>query len=255
VSGGVWFRVGVVVALTVAMAVGSATVAPAPSRQAVALECSLPTSLVGRDVEVIPTSRRVVALTFDAGASPSGLPKIRRVLNERNVKATFFLTGSFTQRYPVRARNVAREHVLGNHTQTHPDLTTLTNLEVRQEIMRAQRTIVGITGENPRPYFRFPFGARDARTIRVVNNRCYVAVRWTVDTLGWQGTSGGRSVSSVVERVRQGLRPGAIILMHVGANPYDGSTLDADALGRIITLVRAQGYRPVTLGALLPQAP
>jgi peptidoglycan-N-acetylglucosamine deacetylase len=88
-----------------------------------------------------------------------------------------------------------------------------------------------------------------------VNNRCYVAVRWTVDTLGWQGTSGGRSVASVVERVRQGLRPGAIILMHIGANPNDGSTLDADALGQVITLIRSQGYRLRTLNALLPEAP
>jgi peptidoglycan/xylan/chitin deacetylase (PgdA/CDA1 family) len=226
---------------------------PAPVSQAE--DCSLPAALVGRDLEVIPTTRRVVALTFDAGSSATGLPKIRRVLNNRNVKATFFLTGTWAQTYPVRARTLAAEHVLGNHTQTHPDLTTLPTLDVQHEIMRAQRTIVDITGENPRPYFRFPFGARDARTIRVVNNRCYVAVRWTVDTLGWQGTSGGRSVPSVVERVRQGLRPGAIILMHIGANPNDGSTLDADALGQVITLARSQGYRLRTLNALLPEAP
>ena len=248
-----WWRVGAVLAATAAVTVGGVMLTPAPVTHAE--ECSLPTGLVGRDVEVIPTTRRVVALTFDAGSSATGLPKIRRVLNRRNVKATFFLTGRWAQTYPVRARRVSAEHVLGNHTQTHPDLTTLTNLQVRQEIMRAQRSIVDITGENPRPYFRFPFGARDARTIRVVNNRCYVAVRWTVDTLGWQGTSGGRSVASVVERVRQGLRPGAIILMHVGANPNDGSTLDADALGQVITLIRSQGYRLRTLNALLPEAP
>lgn len=248
-----WWRVGTVLAVAAAVTVGSLALTPTPVTQAA--DCSLPDALVGLDIEVIPTTRRVVALTFDAGSSATGLPTIRRVLNNRNVKATFFLTGTWAQTYAVRARALAAEHVLGNHTQTHSDLTTLTTLQVRQEIMRAQRTIVDITGENPRPYFRFPFGARDARTIRVVNNRCYVAVRWTVDTLGWQGTSGGRSVASVVERVRQGLRPGAIILMHIGANPNDGSTLDADALDQVITLIRAQGYRPVTLNALLPEAP
>lgn len=248
-----WWRVGTVLAVAAAVAVGSLALTPTPVTQAA--DCSLPDALIGLDIEVIPTTRRVVALTFDAGSSATGLPTIRRVLNNRNVKATFFLTGTWAQTYAVRARALAAEHVLGNHTQTHSDLTTLTTLQVRQEIMRAQRTIVDITGENPRPYFRFPFGARDARTIRVVNNRCYVAVRWTVDTLGWQGTSGGRSVASVVERVRQGLRPGAIILMHIGANPNDGSTLDADALDQVITLIRAQGYRPVTLNALLPEAP
>lgn len=247
------WRVGAVLAVTTVVAASSLVLTPPPISQA--QDCSLPTALVGRDIEVIPTARRVVALTFDAGSTATGLPKIRRVLKNRDVRATFFLTGQWAQTYPVRARRVSAEHVLGNHTQTHPDLTTLPTRQVRREVMRAQRTIVGITGENPQPYFRFPFGARDARTIRVVNNRCYVAVRWTVDTLGWQGTSGGRSVASVVERVRLGLRPGAIILMHVGANPYDGSTLDADALGRVITLVRSQGYRLVTLNALLPEAP
>lgn len=248
-----WWRAGAVFAATAAVTLSSLVLTPAPITQAE--DCTVPAALIGRDIEVIPTTRRVVALTFDAGSTATGLPTIRRVLNNRNVRGTFFLTGRWAQTYPVRARTLAVEHVLGNHTQTHPDLTTLPTLDVRREIMRAQRTIVAVTGENPQPYFRFPFGARDARTIRVVNNCCYVPVRWTIDTLGWQGTSGGRSVASVVERVRRGLRPGAIILMHIGANPYDGSTLDADALGQVITLVRSQGYRLVTLNALLPEAP
>jgi peptidoglycan-N-acetylglucosamine deacetylase len=105
---------------------------------------------------------------------------------------------------------------------------------------------VDITGENRGLTGRFPFGARDARTIWVVNNCCHMAVRWTVDTLGWQGTSGGGSVASVVERVRQGLRPGAIILMHIGANPNDGFTLDADALGQFITLIARRAPPPDT---------
>ena len=75
----------------------------------------------------------------------------------------------------------------------------------------------------------------------------YGSVRWTVDTLGWQGTSGGQSSTTVLNRVLANLQPGEIVLMHVGSHPTDGSTLDADALPAIIREVEARGYRFVDL--------
>jgi peptidoglycan/xylan/chitin deacetylase (PgdA/CDA1 family) len=217
--------------------------------------CPLPARLLGKDHEVIPTTAKIVALTFDAGASADGVPTIRRVLEKRQVKATFFLTGQFAEQFPVKSGRIAGDHIIGNHTYSHPDLTTFGDLGVLRQIDRGQRAIVEVTAVNPRPYFRFPFGARDSRTIGLVNERCYVAVRWTVDTLGWMGTSGGQSVDSVVARVHNALRPGAIVLMHVGAHPTDGSTLDAQALGRVITMIRQHGYTLVTLEALTPSTP
>jgi len=84
-----------------------------------------------------------------------------------------------------------------------------------------------------------------------VNSLSYGSVRWTVDTLGWQGTSGGQSVDTVVRRVLDNLTPGEIVLMHVGSNPNDGSTLDADALPRVIDELRARGYGFVTIRAAM----
>jgi len=80
-----------------------------------------------------------------------------------------------------------------------------------------------------------------------VNCLGYGSVRWTVDTLGWPGSSGGQSATSVVNRVLAGLTAGESVLLHVGSNPQDGSTLDADALPRIITELRNRGYGFVTL--------
>jgi hypothetical protein len=71
----------------------------------------------------------------------------------------------------------------------------------------------------------------------------------TPSTLGWEGTSFGRSVRSVVLRALTHLQPGEIILMYVGANPSDHSTLDAHALARIISEIRAPGYGFVTVAA------
>jgi peptidoglycan-N-acetylglucosamine deacetylase len=106
-------------------------------------------------------------------------------------------------------------------------------------------------GADPRPLFRFPLGDRDERTIAAVNDLGYVAVRWTVDTLGWKGTSGGMSAQEVTDRAVNALRPGEIVLMHLGSNPEDGTTLDADALPGMIERMRAAGYAFVTLDALL----
>jgi peptidoglycan/xylan/chitin deacetylase (PgdA/CDA1 family) len=195
-----------------------------------------------------------VALTFDGGAGNEGVASILATLRSRGVPATFFLTGGFVRMFPSSARAIA-VYPIGNHTNTHPDLTTLSDAAVRVELRAAASSIRSVTGQDPHPYFRFPFGAVDARTIRIVNGECYAAFRWTVDTLGWKGTSDGQSVGSVVSRVVSAARPGEIVLMHVGAHPEDHSTLDADALPRVIDALRARGYSFVTLAALLGPEP
>jgi peptidoglycan/xylan/chitin deacetylase (PgdA/CDA1 family) len=204
-------------------------------------------ALAGKDLERLSTTKKVVALTFDAGSSDKGAQSILGTLSGKGVPATFFLTGRFTQSYPSLARQIAAGYPVGNHTQTHPDLTTLSRTQVVDEIRAARATIKTQTGAETRPLFRFPFGARNTTTIGLVNDECYVAYRWTTDTLGWKGTDGGMSADKVYQRVMSDLQPGQIVLMHIGANPRDGTTLDADALPRIIDGIRAQGYTFVTL--------
>lgn len=133
---------------------------------------------------------------------------------------------------------------------THPHMAGLTAPVITDEVLGAQWAIRQ-AGADPRPLFRFPFGERNARTINAVNELGYLPVRWTVDTLGWKGTSGGITTAVVTGRVLDALRPGEIVLMHIGSNPDDGSTLDADALPATITALTASGYRFVTLDVLL----
>lgn len=189
----------------------------------------------------------MVALTFDAGANDAGVAKILATLRDTRTPATFFLTGHWSQLYPTQARRIASRYPVGNHTVSHPDLTKLSLSAVRSEVTTAQRELTSIAGRDPRPLFRFPYGASDAARLRLVNHLGYAAIGWTVDTLGWEGTSGGQSTSSVFARVLNGLQPGEIVLMHVGSNPTDHSTLDADTLTTIITAVRARGYTFTTL--------
>lgn len=214
----------------------------------------VPTAMRGIDYTKIPTTKKVVALTFDAGANAAAQASIMRTLGTKGVKGTFFLTGKWVRAHPKYTRNIiVKGHVIGNHSDTHPDFTKLTVDQQRFEIRKAAYYITQISGKAPGPWFRFPFGARTLTNIKVANNDGYVAVRWTVDTLGWQGTSSGMTAYKVKQRVLAALTPGEIVLMHVGSHPTDGSTLDADALPGIIDALRAKGYTFVTMNALLRQ--
>jgi peptidoglycan-N-acetylglucosamine deacetylase len=200
----------------------------------------------------IPTSARVVALTFDAGSNADGLPSILSTLHAIGVPASFFLTGNFAGAFSSLSVQVAQAgYRIGDHSVDHPHFPLLSNAQIDAEVLGAAQTIRQVTGKDPSPLFRFPYGESDARTLAEVNRLGFVAVGWTVDTLGWEGTSAGISADVVVNRVMAALQPGEIVLMHVGSNPTDHSTLDADALPRVIAAIAGAGYSFVTLDRLL----
>jgi peptidoglycan/xylan/chitin deacetylase (PgdA/CDA1 family) len=205
--------------------------------------------VTGHVVTRVPTSRKVVALTFDAGSGAEAVASVVATLTREHVPATFFLTGESADLHPSAAADLARRGLVGNHTYNHPHLPQLSDTALRREVSSARTSITQATGQDPRPLFRFPYGDYDRRTVAAVNGLGYVAVGWTVDTLGWKGRSAGISVGQVAERVALARSPGAIVLTHLGAAP-DRSTLDADALPRIIAEARSAGYGFVTLGQL-----
>ncbi len=198
-------------------------------------------SLVGTEWETLPTTSKVVALTFDAGSGDEGVASILATLEEKNVPATFFLTGKWAEKFPDEAMAIASKYSVGNHTYSHPHLPTLSDAGVVSEVKGGAQAIRAATGVDTRPLFRFPYGDRNANVIGIVNGLGYGGIRWTVDTLGWEGLSGGQSVDTVQSRILAALTPGEIVLMHVGA-ANDGTTLDADALAGAIDAIRAHGY-------------
>ena len=209
---------------------------------------AIPPSLRGRELDRLPTNRREVVLTLDAGDNAAGARTMLRTLRRKHVTATFFLTGRWVRRYPALARSIGRNFPVANHSFDHVQLTRLPSGAVARQIVRAERAIRLATGRDPRPVFRFPYGDRNARTIAIANRLGYVSVRWTVDTLGWMG-AGRQTSAGAVRRVASSLRPGAIILMHVGA-ARDGSLVDARALPAVIDAIRARGYTFTTFERL-----
>jgi peptidoglycan/xylan/chitin deacetylase (PgdA/CDA1 family) len=211
---------------------------------------ALPPAIVAGELVRLQTRQHVVALTFDGGGNAAGARGVLAVLRRERVPATFFLTGDFVKSYPALARAIGRRFSVGNHTVNHVDLRRLSGTAATREIARAEAMIRRATGRDPRPYFRFPYGARDARTLRIAYRLGYASVRWTVDTWGWMGRS-AQTVPGVVRKVVDHLVPGQIVMMHLGS-ARDRSTIDTIALPAVIRAARARGYRFVTLAGVRP---
>ena len=92
--------------------------------------------LRGKDIEVLPVSKKIVALTFDAGANADGARSIPATLAEADVPATFFLKGGFCRGVSLDLDTYRHASSGYNHTMTHVDLTTLTRAEIRARAAR-----------------------------------------------------------------------------------------------------------------------
>lgn len=201
----------------------------------------------GRDISQVKTDRKVVALTFDGGANADGVEKILSILKDNDIKGTFFLTGKFIEKYPSETRAIISSGGdIGNHSYSHPHFTKLANEEIKIELERTENELSKLDATF-QPFFRFPYGDRTERTVSAINEKNYISIRWTVDSLGWKGTSGGMTKESVEERVISKAVPGAIILMHLGTNPDDKTQLDSEALPEIIRALRLQDYKFFTI--------
>lgn len=198
-------------------------------------------------------SSGMVALTFDMGGRTEPAVAIMSWLRDHGVPATIFMTGSSLDSTSA-ARQVisivnARPDLfdLGNHTYSHPYLTSLSASQVATDLLRAEAVIDRYADQSPRPLFRPPYGAWDAEVLIGAGSVGYRwTVMWDVDTIDWKPIAeGGPTADQIVAKVLGRAQGGSIVLMHLGG--YE--TLEA--LPRIVAGLEANGYRLVTLGTLL----
>ena len=204
-----------------------------------------------RSVARGPATRRMVALTFDAGADRGFAARILDTLRDTGVKATFGMTGKWAEQNPdLIQRMVAEGHLLMNHTYDHgsftgfsPGTKPLTADERRRQIERTEAVIGALVGAELKPYFRPPYGDYDEAMLTQLGQLGYThSVMWTVDSLGWKGLS----AAEITKRCLDGAVPGAILLFHVGA-----ASQDAAALPEMIRQLKADGYTFGTIAELL----
>jgi peptidoglycan-N-acetylglucosamine deacetylase len=132
------------------------------------------------------SSPKLFALTFDDGPNPSITPKLLDLLAKHNAKATFFLVGKFvTQCSALAKETAARGHLLGNHTQTHPNLFFCGPDETREELQRCSEAIYNATWEQPR-WFRPPYGFRSPWLGEITQHLGLTTAMWSLMPGDWR---------------------------------------------------------------------
>ncbi len=189
-------------------------------------------------------SARKLALTFDDGPNPAITPKLLDLLDRYNAKATFFLIGRYVRECPELVKEtVARGHLIGNHTETHPNLLRHTRREIRIELRLCHDAISNALGAPPK-WFRPPYGMRNPWVIPAARELGYRTVMWTLIPGDWRE----RPLEWLIPR----LQP---IANHAQRNLGNGSNPAAPGTGDVLCLHdgghrELNGDRSRTLAAL-----
>jgi peptidoglycan/xylan/chitin deacetylase (PgdA/CDA1 family) len=147
-----------------------------------------------------------VALTIDTEqrGHPADSDNARRELDglaAARARASFFVQGRWATAHPgLAARIVADGHLIANHSHWHAPLDLLTDEGIRETVKRAEAALIEATGDDPRPWFRCPYGRgeNDRRVLRLLAELGYQNVGWDVDPRDW---SDGRTPDDVVHTV------------------------------------------------------
>jgi len=187
------------------------------------------------------SSGRYVALTFDDGPGRYS-ELVLRILEQANVKATFFLVGrNVGPRAEQAGAEAQSSAAFGIHTWSHPYLTRLTRTQIVGQIVRTRGAIFEATGERP-PLFRPPYGEHDPLVDGIARRLGLVQVLWSIDS----GDSQGNSWRGIGREVLKNVEPGSIILMHDNR----GQTVRALKY-LILPGLKKRGFIPVTVPELL----
>lgn len=198
--------------------------------------------------EVYPrvnTSEKMVALTFDDGPTMK-TDEILSILEELNVKVTFFVVGADLEKNLSLGQKIVRAgHELGNHSYAHKRMVLKSYDYIRQEIEKTDQLIrkAGYTGEI---LFRPPNGKKLFLLPYYLRQHERKTIMWDVEPDSYPEIAG--SSREITKHVMENTKPGSIILLHV---MFDSRSESVKAIKGIVTGLRERGYRFITVSELL----
>ncbi len=189
----------------------------------------------------VDTEKKYIALTFDAAWGNEDTQQLIDTLKKYNAKATFFLVGSWVDKYPESVKALSKAgHSIQNHSDTHPNMPQLSQEGMQQEITICNEKIRKITKKTP-ILIRPPFGDYSNSLIECVNNLGMYTIQWDVDSLDWKDLS----ADEIYNRVVNNAKNGSIVLFH------NAALNTPEALDRILETLTKEGYDFVTVEKLI----
>jgi len=198
----------------------------------------------GEAFSKLETDKKLIALTFDDGPHPVYTDEILKILDEYNVKATFFVIGKNAEKYPELVRaELSAGHEVENHTYGHIFANKTNCSAIKREISESEKVMSDIC-----PYkFNFirpPGGIYNSQFVDAIGDLSYSIVLWSLDTNDWKCPG----ADSIVNTVLSSVRPGDIVLMH---DYVVGDSSTPAALKIILPKLLDEGYKFVTVSELM----
>jgi peptidoglycan/xylan/chitin deacetylase (PgdA/CDA1 family) len=183
-----------------------------------------------------------VAITFDDGPNSVQTPRLLEMLAKRNIKATFYVVGKCVVENPaIVKRFVTEGHEIGNHSWSHPKLSSMSQAAVHAELKKTHDAVIAACGVPPKS-FRPPYGAfTEAQRRWAFDEFGYKTILWSIDPFDWKKPGAG----VIAQRILTQAHSGAIILAH------DIHKQTVDAMPETLDGLLAKGYKFVTVSELL----
>jgi peptidoglycan/xylan/chitin deacetylase (PgdA/CDA1 family) len=202
--------------------------------------------LAGDLVTHVDTGEKVVALTFDDGPQPAYTQNVIDTLKAHDAKGTFFVIGRDAAASPDSLRKlVAAGEEIGNHTWSHPRLLAMSQATIAGQIERTD-AVIRAAGYGGPIFVRPPNGKRLLAAPWYLWRHGRITVMWSLEPDSIAGIAD--DPDAMAAYVREHVRPGDIVLMHV---MYQSRSASRAALPRILEALAADGYRFVTVSQLL----
>ena len=181
---------------------------------------------------------KTIAISFDCAWGAEHTDELLKIMDEQDVKCTFFMVQFWAEKYPDYVKKIAAAgHEIGTHSRTHPKMSELTKEQIQSELKTSCETIENVTGKKV-DLFRPPFGDYDDKVITAAENLGLYTIQWNVDSLDWKNLSAEQIAARVIKKAGSG----SIILMH------NNGLHTAESLPLIFTATQQKGlvYRPIS---------
>ena len=163
----------------------------------------------------VETDKKQIAISFDAAWGNDDTQTLIDILKEYDVPATFFVVGSWVDKYPESVKALSDAgHQIQNHSNTHPHMPQLSKEQMKDEIVSCNEKIKEITGKTP-TLLRPPYGDYDNALIETMNELKMATIQWDVDSLDWKENA---TPDSICKRVTSKVKNGSIVLFHNDAD-------------------------------------